>query len=871
MAASNRKLRSSRALGHFSMFAASVAFAACSSGGNDDVRDNASQAQSSRSEQPGSQPPAGTPSRESPPTSPIDGPPAPPAPLADSQTSAAPPSQEPPLAATAASGTLRSCGNEGELICGPLERDVFNQQCDSALIARNETCGCLVSNPLGGCLVQRRCQKCRNDTRHRAATTQSFKGSWTAWALRNQREQLAIDEPINWVMHLGTHNSFNNVSDGHSEKEIVRGPLFDLLDAPNHFYSMSDQLNLGVRALALDPHWVGPPENARLCHSVADPDAVEEALCLNRNPSALNPQPGMRYFANGIKEIANWIRPRTGEILLIDFENRVGNCDACDGGAPANAFYLDPLREYFGDLLLERTSAYDGKKLFPSRRELLDSRKRVILFARKPVDADDKPPEDVEFHESIFVSGVFPAWTIDNQDLFTCQDKFGAAGPGSPLLERGQFTVVVEDLTDQRGFVTPPMGTIDTAEMQRLAQCNFSIIFTDFTGSSEANGRKADVPDFGRHAAAVWSWKANDRGQNGNCAMLQSVSGRWLSADCSEWHHYACAPRRSESGTDRSKWRMLENRWRVTESSGSWSGGPAACRAECPPDPDGTVYVFSVPVNGYQNQMLRDANVAQRDLWMNYTDEATEGSWRIAKLEAVNSPPVAEAGPDTLVECGDSVTLDGRASVDPDGDTLTYTWSGPFGTLTGPVATASLPPGEHVISLTVLDGRDGADTDTVNVTIVDTHKPTLEVSLAPHELWPPNGKMVKIAAAVGAQDSCDADVAIELVSIVKSERRLDHRGDDRDDERHGHDDDHDGHTQGDERHDDDWYANQRLHGPDIDGAELGTGDLEFFLRAERSPPHAERVYTVTYRATDASGNQETTRSDVVVRSYRRHH
>jgi len=825
MVASNRKIHLSRALARLSVFAlACLAIAACSSGG-DDAGDNASQTQSVGSQQLGSQPLAG----QSPLAQPTQSSPAPPAPPADLGTPPAPPPQEPLLSATAASGTLRSCGNEGELICGPLERDVFNQQCDSALAARSETCGCLVSNPFGGCLVQRPCQKCRNFTRHHAATTGSFRDSWIAWALRNQREQLAIDEPINWVMHVGTHNSFNNFSDGHSEKEVVRGPLFDLLDAPNHFYSMSDQLNLGVRALSLDPHWVGPPENARLCHSIADPDAVEEALCLNRNPTALNPQPGMRYFANGIKEIANWIRPRTSEILIIDFENRVGDCDGCDGGAAANAFYLDPLREYLGDLLLERKSVYDGKRPFPSRRELIASGKRVILFARKPVDADDKPPADVEFHESIFVSGVFPAWTIDNQDLFACQDKFGASGPGSSLLERGQFTVVVEDRTDQRGFVNPPMGTIDVAEMQRLAQCNFSIIFTDFTGSSEANGRKADAPDFGRHAAAVWSWKTNDRGQNGDCAMLELTSGRWVSANCSQSHHYACAPRRSESDIDRSKWRMLEDRWRVTESSGSWSGGPAACRAEFPPDADGTVYVFSVPVNGYQNQMLRDANVAQRDIWMNYTDEGTEGKWRIAKLEAVNSPPVAEAGPDIAVECGDTVTLDGRASVDTDGDTLTYTWSGPFGTLTGPVVTASLAVGEHVITLTVLDGHDGADTDTVNVTISDTRKPTLDVSLDPNRLWPPNHKMVKTTAEVRAQDSCDAGLAIELVSIVKSD---------------GND--------------------QQHHEPDIEGAEFGTGDLEFFLRAERSTPHEERVYTVTYRATDASGNQETTRSEVVV-------
>src|SRR6185503_18332077 len=40
----------------------------------------------------------------------------------------------------------------------------------------------------------------------------------------------------------------------------------------------------------------------------------------------------------------------------------------------------------------------------------------------------------------------------------------------------------------------------------------------------------------------------------------------------------------------------------------------------------------------------------------------------------VNQPPTADAGADQTVDEGSGVVLDGAASSDPDGDTLTYSW-----------------------------------------------------------------------------------------------------------------------------------------------------------------------------------------------------
>ena len=104
-------------------------------------------------------------------------------------------------------------------------------------------------------------------------------------------------------------------------------------------------------------------------------------------------------------------------------------------------------------------------------------------------------------------------------------------------------------------------------------------------------------------------------------------------------------------------------------------------------------------------------------------------SWAIAGLPdlavraieiTVNQAPVANAGSAQTVNVnlGSAiVTLDGSGSSDPDGDPLTFTWTGPFGTVGGVSPTVTLPGGVHTITLTVDDGRGGVDTDTVTVAV----------------------------------------------------------------------------------------------------------------------------------------------------------
>jgi parallel beta-helix repeat protein len=204
-------------------------------------------------------------------------------------------------------------------------------------------------------------------------------------------------------------------------------------------------------------------------------------------------------------------------------------------------------------------------------------------------------------------------------------------------------------------------------------------------------------------------------------------------------------------------------------------------------------------------------------------DNTSEFSWTEEVVDVSNQPPTAAAGPDRTVSadaaCQAMVTLDGTASSDPDGDSLTYTWSGPFGTASGATPSVALPFGVHTITLTVDDGQGGTDSDELVVTVADTTPPSItSVTAAPPLLWPPNHTLRPVSLSVTAADACDPAPLCRLISVSSNEP-VNGLGD------------------GDTAPD--WAI---------------TGDVTAKLRAERSGTGTGRVYTLAVTCTDTSGN-----------------
>jgi hypothetical protein len=102
------------------------------------------------------------------------------------------------------------------------------------------------------------------------------------------------------------------------------------------------------------------------------------------------------------------------------------------------------------------------------------------------------------------------------------------------------------------------------------------------------------------------------------------------------------------------------------------------------------------------------------------------GNDRVEKFGAA-AAVVANAGADQTVECAGavtSVTLDGTASTGS--GTLSYTWNeGTTALGSGATLTVLLPSGSHSITLTVTSSGGGSADDTVIIDVVDTEAPTI--------------------------------------------------------------------------------------------------------------------------------------------------
>ncbi|MFZ5470826.1 MAG: hypothetical protein ACOZIN_15480, partial [Myxococcota bacterium] len=200
-----------------------------------------------------------------------------------------------------------------------------------------------------------------------------------------------------------------------------------------------------------------------------------------------------------------------------------------------------------------------------------------------------------------------------------------------------------------------------------------------------------------------------------------------------------------------------------------------------------------------------------------------------------NLPPLANPGPDRFEECtspgGTPVTLDATASSDPDGNAIAhFQWfSGDQGLGNTPIVQAVAKLGANAFDLHVYDQDLASGAQRLSLTVRDTVAPSLEVSVQPVCLWPPNHAfaLFKLGRelAYTTADVCDSAPTVRIISVTSDEPTL-------------------------------------AEGSGSTEVDVRFGATTACVRSERTGPGEGRSYTVLFEAQDAAGNS--TRKSVKV-------
>jgi hypothetical protein len=181
------------------------------------------------------------------------------------------------------------------------------------------------------------------------------------------------------------------------------------------------------------------------------------------------------------------------------------------------------------------------------------------------------------------------------------------------------------------------------------------------------------------------------------------------------------------------------------------------------------------------------------------------------------TPPALSVPADVVAEAtgpeGAAVTLSASATDIVDG-TVPVVFD--------PASGSVFPLGTTTVTATATDAAGNSSEGTFTVTVRDTTPPVLDSqTVTPHEIWPPNHKMVPVVVGVRVRDAVDGTPDTRIVSVTSNEP-----------------------TDGT-----DWEV---------------TGPLTLNLRADRAGSGTGRVYTIVVASIDDFGNASTVSLYVVV-------
>ncbi|VVS94678.1 galactose-binding domain-containing protein [Desulfoluna spongiiphila] len=397
-----------------------------------------------------------------------------------------------------------------------------------------------------------------------ASDVSDYRGSWEYRALSHQSE-IDRNAPFGKASFLTTHNSYN------AGVYSQNGSYID----PNHKISLTDQLQIGIRALELDVH-----------HTFSSSGfwpwewKFSQELKLSHANGDTGTHPNDRFFTQGLQEIRNWLNVNPDEVLIIYLEDHMeGHYDKAIG----------EMNGIIGDLVYKP----GGCKRLPmdlSKADVLAAGKQILLIGGNCATTN--------WANYVF-NGHFSS-TESLENFVPCPTC--TAGNKDVAYIQSHLVRIYEDSTTLSALFGDPGPPITADDAAQMAECGIGAIGLDQV-----------VPFDSRLKAQIWSWGENEPNDAGgeDCAEQRS-DGRFNDLPCSTMRCVAC---QNPSNGD----------WFITDGAYTWAEARTACDTEFP----GEALVFGVPVNGYENALLRDlkTGLGIDAVWINYSDRLNEGQW----------------------------------------------------------------------------------------------------------------------------------------------------------------------------------------------------------------------------------------------------
>lgn len=213
------------------------------------------------------------------------------------------------------------------------------------------------------------------------------------------------DRPYDEVAFPGTHNSFSNLAQGYTSA------------VANHYTSISDQLERGIRVINIDVHGTSPT----VCHSSA---ALRGTGC------AL----GARTLEEVLYEISDWTCSNPYEVLTLTFESHVE---------------WKALWSVFESTGVEAlTYVHDADQTgWPTLREMIVSGRRIVVFVENKSEDSLPAPEFAWTQLAHAQVAGGPGYGADSVEQLMNETRCDFADPNRPFFLLEHFA---NDRSDPR-------------------------------------------------------------------------------------------------------------------------------------------------------------------------------------------------------------------------------------------------------------------------------------------------------------------------------------------------------------------------------------------------------------------------------------